>query len=103
MNSPKQGELKTNDVASKDGKAMFMGMDVNWVPYLDSATSNTPIYGLAFNTWRFAYLKGFVDRRSEPMTSRDQHTVVTQFTDSTMNFACLDPRKNFVFHTGSAA
>jgi hypothetical protein len=98
-----QGELKTNDVASKDGKAMFMGMDVNWVPYLDAATSNNPIYGLAFNTWRFAYLKGFVDRRSEPMTSKDQHTVVTQFTDSTLNGACMDPRKNFVFHTGSAA
>jgi hypothetical protein len=78
-------------------------MDVTWVPYLDNnGSSNNPIYGLCFDTWRFAYLKGFVDRRSEPMTSRDQHTVVTQFTDSTMQFACLDPRKNFVFSTSAA-
>jgi hypothetical protein len=81
----------------------FQRIPIHAVPYL--TTNNTypvnPIYGINWNTWKLALLKGEFLKRRGPFRSPTCHTTHTTWIDCTYNWACVDPRRNFVGYTST--
>lgn len=84
-----------NDVASKDGMVMVRRQPLKWAPYLEADTTN-PIYGINWNTWKIYFMEGEYMHDSEVMRMPNQHRQIGQFTDLVYDFACTNPRMNFV-------
>lgn len=92
-----QNDNLGNDVASKDGVAVFRRIPFEYVPYLDD-DDDDPIYGIDWGTFHPVFLRGEYMRESKPMVSADSHNVYEVFVDNTMNFKCLNRRCNFVMN-----
>lgn len=89
-----QNDNLGNDVASKDGAAMFRRRGITWVPYLD-ADSTDPVIGINWGVFKPVFLRGEYMREEPPARAAKQHNVFEVFVDCTYNFICKDRRKLF--------
>lgn len=85
-----------NDVAAKDGRVMFRGVPVTWVPKLDEFTSSQPWYGIDWGKFKIVYLEGDFMRQTGPKPWALSHNAVMTWYDTTMNPVCYDRRRQFV-------
>lgn len=90
-----QNDSLGNDMASKDGKALFRGVKVMWVPWLENDTTN-PVYGLNWGSLYPTVLSGDFMTESAPMQSAKQHNMREVHVDLTWNMCCKDRRKQWV-------
>ncbi len=97
-----QNDNLGNDIAAKDGKVVFRGVPVTYVPYLDKSADN-PIFGLNWGKFRPVFLSGEFMREMGPETAPNQHTTYVTFVDTTLNFTCYDRRRNFVLADNDTA
>jgi hypothetical protein len=92
-------ELQNNqlgpDVAEMDGQTVFKKIPIEYVPFLDSDTTN-PLYGIAHETFYAIVLEGDYLRESDPTKAANRHNVFETFVDLSFNFVCTNRRKNFV-------
>jgi len=86
------------DIASMDGKVVFRGTPVTWVPHLESF-SGDPVYGINWGQFKPAFLSGEYLREEGPVKASNQHTVFQTHLDLTMNVMCTDRRSSFVLAT----
>jgi len=86
------------DIASMDGKVVFRGTPVTWVPNLESFAGD-PVYGINWGQFKPAFLSGEYLREEGPVKASNQHTVFQTHLDLTMNIMCTDRRSNFVLAT----
>ncbi|MGA0871742.1 MAG: phage major capsid protein [Phycisphaerales bacterium] len=97
-----QNDNLGNDIAAKDGKVVFRGVPVTYVPYLDKSADN-PIFGLNWGKFRPVFLSGEFMREMGPETAPNQHTTYVTHVDTTLNFLCYDRRRNFVLSSNATA
>lgn len=97
-----QNDNLGNDVASKDGRVIFRGTPVTWVPYLEANTAN-PIYGINWGCLKPAFLAGEYMREEGPTAASAQHTVFVTHVDTTLNMMCTNRRLNFVLSQSATA
>lgn len=90
-----QNDNLGNDLAPKDGKVIFRGVPVTYVPYLDKSAAR-PVYGINWGKFRPVFLSGEFMREMGPETAPNQHTTYVTFVDTTLNFLCYDRRRQFV-------
>lgn len=90
-----QNDNLGNDIASKDGKVLFRGMPVEWVPYLEDRTGD-PVYGLQWADFQPVCLSGEWMRETGPTPASNQHTVFTTHIDCSLNIQCRNRRTQFV-------
>lgn len=95
-----QNDNLGNDIASKDGMTLFRRVPVNWIPRLDSDTTN-PVYGI-----NWGYLKTFVLddwwlRETNIPNYPGQHTMSAHFLDLAYQFVTRNRRCHFVLATGT--
>ena len=86
------------DIASQDGKVVFRGTPVTWVPFLEGRAGGA-IYGINWGNFKPAFLSGEYLREEGPVKASNQHTVFQTHLDLTMNMMCTDRRSNFVLAT----
>jgi len=95
-----QNDNLGNDVASKDGDVHFRRIPVEWVSYFDnnSGTVDTtnPIYGINWAVFKPCFLSGEYLKETKVAPHPLHHRTITQYTDCTYNFFCVDRRRNFV-------
>ena len=87
-----------NDLASKDGRTLFKGTPVQYVPKLDSDTQN-PIYLLDWKWLAIGVLAGWENNLLPPYMVPGKHTVRRVDLDCSMNMACTNRRKQAVIAT----
>jgi hypothetical protein len=97
-----QNDNLGNDLAPKDGKVIFRGVPVTYVPYMDRSQAE-PVFGINWGKFRPVFLSGEFMRESGPDVAANQHTVFVTHVDTTLNFMCYDRRRQFVLATGSDA
>jgi len=84
-----------NDLASKDGKTMFKGTSITYVPQLNNDTTN-PVYMLDW-MWMYAVaLAGWQNKLTKPYQVADKHTVRRVDRDVSLNMVCTDRRRQAV-------
>ena len=86
------------DIASMDGRVVFRGTPVTWVPHLESFAGD-PVYGINWSQFKPAFLSGEYLREEGPVKASNQHTVFQTHLDLTMNVMCTNRRGNFVLAT----
>ena len=90
-----------NDMASKDGKTLFKGTPVEYVPALDADTT-APIYMLDFSTLALGMTAGWAEHVSAPQVVPNQHNTRQVFLDAGVNMACTNLRNQAVIHKALA-
>ncbi len=90
-----QNDSLGNDVASKDGQAMFRRRPVEWVPFLEDDEGD-PVYGINWGVFHPFFLSGEYLREDPPQKNPFAHTVVEVHVDLTYNFICRDRRRQFI-------
>ena len=85
-----------NDLASKDGRTLFKGRPVIYVPTLDD-DSQDPVYMLDWSTLAFGIVKGWKEHVSSPKQVPNKHTVYAVYLDASLNLICTNRRKQTVF------
>jgi hypothetical protein len=111
-----QNDNLGNDIASKDGQAVFRRNPIVWVPKLEQLTGNgmsgtfvnatyastggqavNMVYGINWGVFRPVFLEGWYMREDGPYPLRGiQHTVYAVQVDITLNVECRDRRRQFV-------
>lgn len=86
-----------NDLASKDGRAIFKGTPIVYAPYLDNDTTD-PIYMLDWKTIALGMLEGWMEKATPPIRVAGKHNVFAVYLDSGFNMVCTDLRRNAVYH-----
>lgn len=97
-----QNDNLGNDVASRDGKVLFRGTPVTWVPYLDLCNQD-PVYGLDWNTFQPCFLEGEYMYETQVKPVANQHTTYASHIDCSTNIRCTDRRKQFVLSNSASA
>jgi len=85
------------DLAYGDGQVLIRKIPVEWVPALETDTTN-PVYGINWGVFKCVGLAGEWMTETKPFMAANQHKVLTGFTDCTFNFICRDRRRNFVLY-----
>jgi hypothetical protein len=85
-----------NDLASKDGRVMFKGTPVTYVPYLDS-DANDPVYLLDWKWLAIGVMPGWENNLTKPYMVPEKHTVRRVDLDCSMNMICTNLRRQAVF------
>lgn len=98
-----QNDNLGNDLASKDGRTLFRGNPVVWVPYLDDTTAgmpgeNEPILGINWGVFKPVFLQGEYMREAPPVRPDKQHRTSVINVDNSYNFRCTDRRRLFTVH-----
>lgn len=111
-----QNDNLGNDIASKDGQAVFRRNPIVWAPKLEvlsgqgmsgtfvnsTYTSSggypvNPIYGINWGVFRPVFLEGWYMREKGPFALDGiAHTVYAVHVDITWNIECRDRRRQFV-------
>lgn len=102
-----------NDNLGRDGAAMYdgnptiLGNTVMEVPYLTENYSgagdgNDPIYGINWNSLKFARRRGWWMKRTAPIRTAGSHNVYSVHMDSHIASVCTDRSQNFVGHRVAA-
>jgi len=92
----KQNMSLGNDVASKDGKTLFKGTPLTYVPKLDD-DSTDPIYMLDWNVLACGVMEGWEDNLSKPEPVPGKHNVRRVDLDASLNTICTNRRRQTVF------
>lgn len=95
----KQNMSLGNDMASKDGRAVFRGTPLTWVPWLDANTSNAPVYMLDWKSLVVGIMGGWQNNLSKPYMVSDMHNVRRVDLDASFNMVCTDLRRQAVITT----
>lgn len=84
-----------NDVASKDGKVLFKGAPVDYIPVLDN-DSQDPIYMIDWKTLVFGTIAGWDKKVSAPKEDNTQHNTMKGFLDMSCEMVCTNLRNQAV-------
>ena len=90
-----------NDLAAKDGQAVFKSNPIVYVPTLDD-DSTDPIYMIDWKTLAFGTITGWDKHLTGPSEVPGKHTVRQVFLDGGVNMICTNLRKQAVFHKALA-
>jgi hypothetical protein len=91
-----QNENLGKDIASMDGKMVFRGAPLTYVPYLDKYSTSDPILGIDWSTFMTYCLRGEYLRESRPEKAPHQHNVMQVFIDITWQTLCINRRRNML-------
>jgi len=86
-----------NDLASKDGRTLFKGTSVQYVPKLDDDVQN-PIYTIDWLWMAIGVLAGWENQLTKPYMVPNKHTVRRVDNDCTLQMICTDLRRQGVYH-----
>lgn len=89
-----------SDIASQDGKVMFMRQPVVRVPQLEEDTTN-PIYGINWGEFKTAGLRGEWLHETKIEIMPGQHTVAATYYDCSFNWFTRNRRRHFVLATNT--
>lgn len=95
-----QNESLGNDVASRDGQTLFRRTPVEWVPILETDTTN-PVYGINWGEFKTYVLSGWWMKETNVPIYPGQHTMSAHFMDCTYQWIMKNRRTNFVIATGT--
>lgn len=84
------------DVASQDGRAVFKGTPLTYVPKLDD-DSTLPIYMIDWNWMAVGVVDGWEQNLSKPAVVPGKHTVRRVDLDASLNMVCTNLRRQAVF------
>lgn len=84
-----------NDVASKDGKVLFKGAPIEYIPILDGDTEN-PIYMIDWKTLVFGCVDGWDKKVSAPIQDNNDHNLMKGFLDMSCEMVCTNLRNQAV-------
>ena len=84
-----------NDLAAKDGKTLFKGTPVSYVPILDGDTQN-PVYMIDWKTLVFGTVAGWDKKVSAPKEDNAQHNTMKGFLDMSCEMVCTNLRNQAV-------
>lgn len=90
-----------NDVASKDGKTLFKGTPVEYIPILDNDTQD-PVYMIDWKTLCFGTVAGWDKKVSAPKEDNSQHNTMKGFLDMAVEMVCTNLRNQAVIAKASA-
>lgn len=90
-----------NDVASKDGKTLFKGTPVEYVPILDGDATD-PIYMIDWNTLCFGTVPGWDKKVTAPKELDGQHNTMVSYLDMSVEMACTNLRNQAVIAKAAA-
>ena len=93
-----QNDNLGNDLASKDGRTMFRGTPLTWVPYLDSAVSyaaNDTVLGIDWSQMELAFLAGEFMKEVGPTRIDLQPRTIVTFIFCTYNLVCRKRQSQF--------
>ena len=90
-----QNDQNGNDLASKDGKTMFRGIPITYVPKLDADT-NEPVYGIAWGSLFIDFLMNQYLKEMPPENVPNQPAVKRRNIMLSCNVGCYDRRRNWV-------
>ncbi len=83
-----------NDLASKDGRTLFKGTPITYVPKLDDNVDYTdPVLMLDWKWLAIGVLSGWEDQLTKPYMVPDKHLVRRVDKDVTLNMICTNLRK----------
>jgi len=91
-----QNDNLGNDLASKDGTTLFRRLPMEWVPQLDALTSSAPVVGIDWSVMKAGGLLGRWMVETPLAKAPNQHTVLVQHLDCTLNASCVDRRRCFL-------
>jgi hypothetical protein len=107
-----QNDNLGHDVAKMDGKCVFRGVPVTWVPRLETLSASTnfsnstyassggypmnPLYAINWGVFRPIFFKGEYLLEHGPIPVPFQHTALQTFVDLTVQVECRDRRLNGV-------
>ena len=83
------------DLASKDGRALFKGTPLTYVPYLDSDNED-PVYMLDWKHLAVGVMAGWAENFSQPYMVPDMPLVRRVDLDAPLNMICTDLRRQAV-------
>ena len=86
-----------NDLAPKDGRALFKGTPVTHAPRLDDDSSD-PIYLIDWKWMALGMMSGWAEKVSPPKEVAGKHNVRRVFLDSGVNLACTNLRRQAVLY-----
>jgi hypothetical protein len=96
----KQNMSLGNDVASKDGRALFRGTPLTWVPKLDASTiTDAPVYMLDWKSLVIGVMAGWENNLTAPYMVPNKHLVRRVDLDASLNMVCTDLRSQAVLNT----
>lgn len=95
-----QNDNLGNDIDPKNGMAMFHGVDVTYVPFLNADTTN-PFYGINWGWLKIAIARGEWMRETQIPHVANSHNVAANFIDMMWNLLCKNRRSNFVASMGA--
>lgn len=95
-----QNESLGQDIASKDGQTLFRRTPVEWVPILETDTTN-PVYGINWGEFKTYVLSGWWMKETNVPIYPGQHTMSAHFMDNTYQWIMKNRRSNFVIATGT--
>ena len=84
-----------NDLASKDGRAMFKGTPLTYVPFLDDDSAD-PVYMLDWKWLAVGVLAGWENQLTAPYMVPNKHLVSRVDLDASLNMVCTDIRRQAV-------
>ncbi|KKM85682.1 hypothetical protein LCGC14_1286640 [marine sediment metagenome] len=87
-----------NDLASKDGRAMFKSTPITYVSFLND-DSQDPVYMLDWKTLALGVLSGWQNQLSAPYMVPSKSKVRRVDLDSTLQMICTDLRRQAVIST----
>jgi len=92
-----QNDNLGKDIASMDGNTVFKKHPFEYVPELDSDSSN-PLYMINMNKLHPIFLKGEFLNEQAPKQAAKQHTVWEVHIDTSWNLLCTDRRCQAVLY-----
>jgi len=90
-----------NDIASKDGKTLFKGTPVSYVPILDNDAQD-PLYMIDWKTLVFGTVAGWDKKVSAPKEDNAQHNTMKGFLDMSCEMVCTNLRNQAVLCKAAA-
>jgi len=84
-----------NDLASKDGRAMFKGTPLTYAPYLDDDSAD-PVYMIDWKKMAVGVMAGWANNLSAPYMVPGKHLVRRVDLDASLNMVCTDLRRQAV-------
>lgn len=84
-----------NDIASKDGKTLFKGTPIDYIPVLDDDTTN-PVYMIDWKTLVFGTVDGWEKKVSAPKEDNNDHNLMKGFLDMSCEMVCTNLRNQAV-------
>lgn len=85
-----------SELASQDGRAVFKGTPLTYVPKLDDDTSE-PIYMIDWNWMAVGVVDGWEENLSKPMPVHGKSKVRRVDLDASLNMVCTNLRRQAVF------